>query len=250
MTVLLEVCAGSYQDCLEAYRAGAKRVELNSSLSLGGLTPSIGTLKKVRENTDLQVICMIRPRGAGFLYSKEEYEVMKEDARILLENGADGLAFGFLQGNYDIDKLRTKEFVEIIHSYGKKAVFHRAFDLTRNAELSIEALIECGVDRVLTSGQRESAQEGRFLIKQWIEKYGKAIEILPGCGININNACEILSVTGANQVHSSCKGYRKDITTKNEYIDFSYLIGEQNISYECVESEIVKQMLEIIGGSC
>ena len=46
MKRIVEVCAGSYQDCLAAYRGGAQRAELNSALSVGGLTPSVAALRR------------------------------------------------------------------------------------------------------------------------------------------------------------------------------------------------------------
>ena len=94
---LFEVCAGSVQDCINAQLAGADRVELNSALHLGGLTPSLAMLKLVKEKTSLKVICMDRPRAAGFCYDDVEIETMFEDAKILLENGADGISFGIIQ---------------------------------------------------------------------------------------------------------------------------------------------------------
>ena len=96
MKPIVEICCGSYSDALSAAHAGATRIELNSALSLGGLTPSLATLIKVKQDTSLKVIAMVRPRGAGFCYSDEEYEIMKEDAKIMLDHGVDGLAFGFL----------------------------------------------------------------------------------------------------------------------------------------------------------
>ena len=96
MDKIVEVCCGSYYDALQAQYGGARRIELNSALHLGGLTPSLATLLKVKDNTDLEVICMVRPRGAGFCYNDEDFEVMKLDAEILLDNGADGIAFGVL----------------------------------------------------------------------------------------------------------------------------------------------------------
>ena len=97
MERMIEVCAGSYQDCIAAYQGKAKRVELNSALSVGGLTPSVASLVRVKKETDLTVICMVRPRAAGFCYEKEDVEIMFEDAKILLDHGADGIAFGFLK---------------------------------------------------------------------------------------------------------------------------------------------------------
>lgn len=237
---MLEVCTGSYLDCLEAYKGGAKRVELNSALYLGGLTPSLGTLKKVKEKTDLIVICMVRPRGAGFCYEDEEFEVMKEDAKLLLENGADGIAFGCLKedGSLDIDK--NAQMVEIIHSYQKTAVFHRAFDVCKNPYQTIEQLIALKVDRLLTSGQKKSALEGIALIKELIHVYGEQIEILPGSGINATNVKEFLPFCG--QVHSSCKVYKNDKTTTTDTVSFSY----NEDMYEAVDQKKVIEMIKIM----
>lgn len=95
MKRIVEVCAGSYQDCIAAYKGKADRVELNSALSVGGLTPSVSSLRKVKEETNLKVICMVRPRAAGFCYDEDDEMIIMEDAQLLLDNGADGISFGF-----------------------------------------------------------------------------------------------------------------------------------------------------------
>lgn len=99
MKTIIEVCAGSYEDCLSAALGGAERVELNSALSVGGLTPTVAVLRRVKQDTDLQVICMVRPRAAGFCYTEAEKALMFEEAELLLDSGADGLAFGFLNAD-------------------------------------------------------------------------------------------------------------------------------------------------------
>ena len=122
MERMIEVCAGSYQDCIAAYQGSAKRVELNSALSVGGLTPSVASLVRVKKETDLTVICMVRVRAAGFCYEKEDVEIMFEDAKILLDHGADGIAFGFLNEDGTICEEDTKRMIDLIHSYNKEAV--------------------------------------------------------------------------------------------------------------------------------
>lgn len=126
--VLLEVCCGSADDVLEAWRGGADRVELNANLFQGGLTPTIGTLRAVKAHADIPVMAMIRPRAGGFCYTDVEYETMREDARALLEAGADGLVFGFLHGDGTVDAARTREMVALAE--GRPCVFHRALDVT------------------------------------------------------------------------------------------------------------------------
>lgn len=243
MNKVLEVCCGSYYDALQAEKGGAKRIELNSALHMGGLTPSLATLIKVKEDTNLKVICMVRNRGAGFCYLKEDMDIIFMDAKILLEHGADGLAFGFLNEDKTVNKEATKKMVELIHSYGKEAVFHRAIDVTSNYEQSFSDIIECGVDRVLTSGANAKAIEGINKIQAMQKQYGKDIEILAGCGINEDNVDYVLLNTGIDQIHSSCKCKLHDPTTSNYGVNFSYI--EIN-RYDVVSHEIVESIIEII----
>ena len=91
--ITFEVCAGSYQDCLAAEKGGADRVELNSALSVGGLTPSLISLMRAKKETSLRIVCMVRPRAGGFCYDETEAQLMLEEAELLLEHGADGIAF-------------------------------------------------------------------------------------------------------------------------------------------------------------
>ncbi|MDD7282087.1 MAG: copper homeostasis protein CutC [Erysipelotrichaceae bacterium] len=246
MERMIEVCAGSLQDCLAAYRAGAKRVELNSALSVGGLTPTISTLRKVKAQTNLIVICMVRPRAAGFCYDEIDTELMFDEAKELLENGADGIAFGFLNKDGSINIENTRKMVELIHSYHGQAVFHRAFDVTPDAFQAIEQLIECKVDRILTSGQQAKAMDGIGLIKSLQEQYGNQIELLAGSGMNANNALEMMEKTGIWQVHSSCKGYLKDNTTTMNGVSYSYLSKPHENDYDIVEENLVRKLLESV----
>ena len=158
---IVEICCGSYYDAMEAYRGGADRIELNSALVVGGLTPTTATLKLVKEKVpQLPVICMVRPRGAGFCYTEEEFEVMKAECLELLEAGADGIAFGCLKEDATIDFDKNKDLLSLIKRYNKEAVFHRAFDCVQNPFETMEQLIALGVDRVLTSGLKAKAMEG------------------------------------------------------------------------------------------
>ena len=152
MDKIVEICCGSYEDALAAYRGGAKRIELNSALYLGGLTPSLASLILTKKHTDLKVITMIRPRGAGFCYTDAEFETMKMDAELMMQNGADGIAFGCLDADGNIQLEQTKEMIAIVKKYGGEVVFHRAFDCVQDPDQAMELLIAMGADRVLTSG--------------------------------------------------------------------------------------------------
>ncbi len=242
---MIEICCGSYQDGMAAWRGGAKRIELNSALSVGGLTPSLASLIRLKKETDLKIICMVRPRAAGFCFEKEDVEIMFEDAKILLENGADGIAFGFLNDDFTIDVESTKKMVDLIHVYHGEAVFHRAFDVTKDPYTSLEQLIDLGVDRILTSGQKAKAMDGKELIKDLQEKYGSKIEILAGSGMNASNVKELMDYTGIHQVHSSCKNYKRDTTTKSDFVSYSYLGGEHELDYDVVDERLVQLLSEI-----
>ena len=127
--ITVEICCGSYYDAVEAYHGGASRIELNSALRIGGITPTTATLRLVKQTCpNLQVIAMVRPRGGGFCYHASDFAVMQEECRELLKSGADGIAFGCLQQNAEIDKEKTSTLIEIIKEANAQVVLHRAVD--------------------------------------------------------------------------------------------------------------------------
>lgn len=242
---MLEICCGSYQDAKNAALGGAKRIELNSALYLGGLTPSVAALRLTKETTDLKVICMVRPRGGGFCYEQADYEQALAEAKDLLENGADGLAFGFLTADHQIDVAKTKVMVDLIKSYDKEVVFHRAFDCVKDPYASIEILCDLGVDRLLTSGLQAKAVDGQALIKDLQAKYGSQIEILAGSGINATNAKQLMQTTGISQVHSSCKSWQLDPTTSGAYVNYCFASQPHENDYDLVDVALVKELVEL-----
>lgn len=243
MSKVVEICCGSYYDALQAYHGGAKRIELNSALHLGGLTPSIATLQLVKQHTDLEVICMVRPRGAGFHYVQEDKDVMFLEAKQLLENGADGLAFGFLNEDKTINLEATRKMVSLIHEYGKTAVFHRAVDVCENIHTAMQSLCDLQIDRVLTSGGYGKAVDGIKTLTVLQETYGKQIELLAGCGLHVDNAQYLIDNTGISQVHSSCKDWLRDATSSHGGVDYSY--KEAN-KYDVVCQEKVEELITTI----
>ena len=242
---IFEVCAGSVQDCINAQLGGADRVELNSALHLGGLTPSLAMLRLVKEKTSLKVVCMDRPRAAGFCYDDVEIETMFEDAKILLENGADGISFGFLNSDATINVTETKKMVELIHQYQKEAVFHRAFDCVDDPMHAIKQLIDCGVDRILTSGLQPTAMQGASVLEKLQSEFGNRIELLAGSGINANNIRTLKEQTGIHQFHGSCKEWCKDPTTTVGNVSYAY---HESDDYDCVSLEKVKSIVQELRG--
>jgi copper homeostasis protein len=209
---LIEICAGSIEDCATADLFPVDRIELNSAIELGGLTPSVGTLIHAKQVTKLPLCCMVRPRTAGFVYTQHQFESMLFDAQMLLENGADGIVFGFLNEDTTIDVQRTKQMADLIKSYGKEVVFHKAFDKTPDKIKACETLIECGVDRILTSGGENypHIEQGFDLLKELIEKYNDQITILVGGGVRAHNIHNIIESTNCTQIHMTAKEMKDD----------------------------------------
>lgn len=245
MKKTVEICCGSYYDCIQAYKGNAQRVELNSALHMGGLTPTVASLALTKQNTNLKVICMVRPRGAGFCYGKEDYETIILDTKSMLDYGADGIAFGCLDELGGIDVLKTKEIIKVIRAYGndKEIVFHRAFDCVLDPRKSLELLISLGVNRVLTSGLEEKAIYGLDLLKELQENYGDKIEIMAGSGINVSNAADLMNYTGITQIHSSCKAWIEDRTTTKNNVSYAY--SGDKYCYDVVDSKLVEQLVDL-----
>lgn len=199
-----EICANSVESCVEAQRGGADRVELCAGIPEGGTTPSYGDIVMARKlliTTKLHVI--IRPRGGDFLYSDLEREIMLEDVRMARRLGVDGVVFGVLTSDGDIDMDFMCQLMA--ESEGMSVTFHRAFDVCRNPFVALEQIIELGCDRILTSGQMPKAEDGVDLLKQLVEKAGDRIIIMPGCGVNAGNIAKIAQITGAKEFHFSAR---------------------------------------------
>lgn len=246
MKKIVEICCGSYEDAINAYNGGAERIELNSALHLGGLTPSISTLKLVKKHTDLIVICMVRARGAGFCYSDLEKKQIFAEAKDLLEYGADGLAFGFLTEDRTIDLECTQRMVNLVHHYGKTAVFHRAFDCVKDDKTAINELIRLKVDRVLTSGLKATAVEGKEIIRNLQETVGAKIEILAGSGINKDNVKDLIEYTKVKQIHSSCRAWQEDKTTFGDFVNYAFAQGENKACYDYVDENLVRNLIKAV----
>lgn len=239
MKIKIEVCAASVQSALTAQLAGAHRIELCSSLELGGITPSASTIQKTREILDIEVYVLIRPRPGDFLYSSLEFDTIKRDIlfckNVKTEDGkkVDGVVIGILKKDGQINVERTKELVEL--AAPMKVTFHRAFDRAVDPFLSLEKVIETGAHRILTSGQFADAYEGRFLLQELVEKAAGRISIMPGAGVNAQNIFELVKTTQAKEFHLSGKDEIKSkMTFENPNFDFSendfFETGIKNIS--------------------
>ncbi len=210
--LLLEICTASVEDCVTAQSGGADRIELNTALALGGLTPSLGLLREARRELHIPMIVMIRPRPAGFCYSASEFVVMQREVELALANGAEGIAFGVLREDGSVDCARSEQIVR--QAEGKEIVFHRAFDVTPKPLTALEQLIDLGITRVMTSGQKSSAFNGAANIARYIEQSAGRIQILPAGGINRLTIQAVLARTGCAQVHASLSAAQYDTSTR------------------------------------
>jgi copper homeostasis protein len=198
--MLLEVCANSFQSAKNAQDASAHRIELCENLEIGGVTPSQSLLKQVSEELNIPAFILIRPRGGDFVYSKDEFEVMKSDILICKQLGFNGIVSGVLNTDLTIDIERTAELIAL--SKPLEFTFHRAFDELTNPVESLEQLVNIGANRILTSGQEDTAAEGIHLINTLNHLAKKRIIIMAGSGINADNALRFKSI-GLKEIHGS-----------------------------------------------
>jgi len=208
--MIVEVCADSVASAKVAQEAGAHRIELCDSLIEGGITPSYGKIKLIRQTlTTTLLFVIIRPRGGDFLYSDEEFEIMKYDIQECKSMGVDGVVIGILNEDGTVDQQRVSIVVELAKPMF--VTFHRAFDMTNDAMQALETISKIsGIQRILTSGHAKTVMEGIEEVKQLLKKAeeiesknGNQLIIVPGGGVNVNNAAQIISYSNATEIHLS-----------------------------------------------
>jgi len=196
---LIEVCVEGIDGLAAAQAGGADRVELCASLLEGGLTPSLGVIKQALAVAMVPFHVIIRPRGGDFLYSELEFLTMLDDVRACRDLGVPGVVVGCLDADGNIDEARVGELVEAARSM--TVTCHRAFDMTRDPEQAIEALVRCGVDRVLTSGQRDTALEGIDILKRTHDAARGRIVVMACGDLDETNIAEVLQRSAADELH-------------------------------------------------
>jgi len=228
----IEICTDSLEGALAANKYGAKRIELCSSLSLGGLTPSFGLIQQCVKKTNIEVHVIIRHKEGGFCYSDSDVEIMKADIIQVKNAGATGVVFGILSDNNEVSNLNT-ELVTLAKNLHLEATFHRAFDFVNDHKSAIENIIEMGFDRLLTSGLSQTAKEGLEIITDLQSKYGSKIQIMAGSGINVDNALKI-SESGVNNIHFTAR-------KKSDKTPEKFSMGEVMITDE----EKIKSIIDL-----
>jgi copper homeostasis protein len=241
--VVIEVLAGSADDCVAASRAGADRVELNSGLGVGGLTPTPGMLRLGKERSGLPIMAMLRPRAGGFCYTGLEYETMVLDGRALLEAGADGLVFGILLPDGRVDERRCAALMAALPC--REWVFHRAFDLVPEPLAALEQLIALGFRRILTKGQANSFEEGEALLLKLRERAAGRIEILVP-GVRPHNVRHIVREDSFDQIHLGRFSERVDSSNSaRPEVYFGAASKGREHLYEAFDEDYARMMREL-----
>lgn len=215
MDFRLEICCADLQSLRAAIAGGAHRVELCQALGLDGLTPSAGMIETA-VNSGIAVHVLIRPREGNFVYSEDEVDCMLRDIRMARQLGAQGVVIGALTPDGDIDLSACRQMIEAAGE-GMHVTFHRAFDVCRHPQEALMKVYALGCDRLLTSGQAPSAEEGIGLLKELVAETkqfepreecgvrGSVLHIMPGAGVSPLNAARIIKETGATEIHGSLR---------------------------------------------
>ena len=238
MTV--EICATNILSVKNAALSGADRVELCGELSVGGTTPSLGMIEEAVGCSSLPVHCLIRPRSGHFNYSSEEVSVMRKDIVSAKETGCEGVVIGALTSDFELPLELLASFVALARPM--EVSFHRAFDVVKKPLKAITQLIDLDFDRVLTSGQKESAVAGLELLKKLKKVSNGRITIMPGGGINPHN-CTLFKEAGFEAVHfSAFKTFPAIASPKHQEEVFSFL--QQAVGTSDVET--IKKMVALL----
>jgi copper homeostasis protein len=245
--MILEICTDSIASSLEAARGGAHRLELCAALPVGGLTPSAGTIRLVREKVALPIHVLIRPRSGDFFYTTEEFDIMCQDVLTARELGADGVVVGLLQPDGTIDVDRTGELVRLARPMS--VTFHRAFDVCADPFRALEELIALQVDRLLTSGQQPSAPLGAPLITQLVKRAGDRLAVMPGAGINDHNLESLIRETGAREFHMSLsRKTGSPMTFRRPQVKMGGTMPESEYEHYQADASRIHRIIQILDG--
>ena len=249
MNYLIEIATSDFLTTKSAVDGGADRIELCANLAEGGTTPSYAHIKKCREAFSISLFPIIRPRGGDFLYTKDEFEIMKNDIKLCKELGCEGIVIGLLNMDGTIDVTRTSELIEL--AYPLEVTFHRAFDRCKDPFAALEELVEIGCQRILTSGQEPSVGSGQSavnsksvdLIAELNAKADDRIIIMPGSGVRKDNIKILAEKTGCTEFHSSLRGKSK---SPMQFIHPAFANSEESYSNNAISPDEVRALRDAL----
>ncbi|MBX3244047.1 MAG: copper homeostasis protein CutC [Acidobacteria bacterium] len=238
-----EICVDSVESAIAAQDGGADRVELCDNLFEGGTTPSFGSIAMAREMLSIKLHVIIRPRGGDFLYTDAEFEIMKRDIEATKRLGVDGVVIGLLNADGNIDAERTRELVSLARPMS--VTFHRAFDVCLDPFEALETLIDLGIDRVLTSGQKPTATEGAEMIGKLVKQADDRIIIMACGSLDDANIADVISATGVKELHFTAF---ETIESAMQYRNDAVAMGSDNAGSEYIRNvtsaEKVKRIIK------
>lgn len=238
----IEICVEGIDGLAAAQAAGADRVELCASLLEGGLTPSLGVIRQALAIATIPFHVIVRPRGGDFLYSELEYQTMLDDVRACRDAGAAGVVFGCLTADGRIDETRMRELTDAARPM--QVTCHRAFDMTRDPEEAIEALVRSGVDRVLSSGQRDTALAGADILKRSHDAARGRIKIMACGGLDETNIAEVLRRSGADELHfAALTTSASKMAFRNPHVGMGGTAIEREFEVTLTDTEAVRRTI-------
>ena len=242
--IKLEICANSVASCIAAQEGGAGRIELCDNLLEGGTTPSYATIVLARQKVDIDLYPIIRPRGGDFLYTDLEFAIMEKDIALCKQTGCNGIVIGLLTADGRVDIPRTKQLVDQAWPMG--VTFHRAFDMTENPLQALKDIIETGCERILTSGQRNTAPEGVELLNKLVQLAEGEIIIMPGSGVRSTNIEMLVKETGATEFHTTARSYiESGMLYRNPNVSMGGIPGVPEYGISVTQASEVKLILEL-----
>lgn len=237
--VKIEICVEGVDGLVAAQEAGADRVELCASLLEGGLTPSLGVVREALRVATIPFHVIIRPRGGDFLYSELEFGAMVEDVKAMRELGVAGVVIGCLTADGRIDADRTKALVEAARPM--KVTCHRAFDMTVDYREALETLIACGVDRVLTSGQRDTAIDGIDILRDTAAIADGRIVVMACGALDAGNIAHVRRETGVDEMHfAALRTLKSPMAFRNPHVGMGGTAIEREYEITLTDRDAVR----------
>lgn len=238
-----EICANSVRSCLAAQDGGAHRVELCAAIPEGGTTPSYGEIALARELLHIKLHVIIRPRVGDFMYSSLEIKSMLKDIEMCRKLGVDGVVFGCLTETGDVNMQLMNELIDA--SKGMSVTFHRAFDMCRNPQEALEQIIQLGCDRILTSGQQNTAEKGISLLKELNAQAAGRIILLAGSGVNAANIAKIAAETGIKEFHFSARAnFPSEMNYRNSAVSMGGTVRIDEYELPFTTPEKVREIIQ------